>query len=58
MSVIVFMTLANPRGAKASGTLFAIPTYLHIVGLTLLVGVGLFVCSPATWHRCPSTRPI
>ena len=40
--VVVFMTLANLRGAKESGTLFAIPTYLYIVGLTLLVGVGLW----------------
>jgi len=42
VSVVAFMTLANLRGAKESGTLFAIPTYLYIVGLTLLIGVGLW----------------
>jgi hypothetical protein len=36
------MTLANLRGAKESGKLFAVPTYLYIMGLTLLVGVGLW----------------
>ena len=42
MSVVAFMTLANLRGAKESGTLFAIPTYLYILALTLLIGVGLW----------------
>lgn len=42
VSVVAFMTLANLRGAKESGTLFAIPTYLYILALTLLIGVGLW----------------
>jgi amino acid transporter len=40
--VVAFMTLANLRGAKESGLLFAIPTYLYIIALTLLIGIGLF----------------
>ena len=42
VGVVVFMTLANLRGAKESGALFAVPTYLYIVALGLLVGIGLW----------------
>lgn len=38
---IVMMTLANLRGVKESGRLFAGPTYVYIVSLGLLIGVGL-----------------
>lgn len=40
--LIVVITLANLRGVKESGKLFAFPTYLYIGILTLLVGYGLF----------------
>src|SRR5215475_5640869 len=39
--LIVFITLANLRGIKESGRLFAAPTYLYIVILTMLVSYGL-----------------
>ena len=42
VGVVAFMTLANLRGAKESGTLFAGPTYLYIVALGLLIGIGLW----------------
>lgn len=41
----VFITLVailNLRGAKESGTLFAIPTYLFIFSMLVLLGVGMF----------------
>ena len=41
----VFITLVailNLRGAKESGTLFAIPTYLFIVSMLVLLGAGFF----------------
>jgi amino acid transporter len=40
--LIVFITLANLRGIKESGRLFALPTYVYIVTLTIMVGYGLF----------------
>ncbi len=41
--VFVFLlTLANLRGLKESGSIFAIPTYLYIVAMGLLITVGLF----------------
>src|SRR5262249_38981315 len=42
LGLILFITLANLRGVKESGRLFAFPTYLYIVMLTGLVGYGLY----------------
>jgi amino acid transporter len=39
--LIGFITVANLRGVKESGRLFAIPTYIYIVILTALVVFGL-----------------
>ncbi len=40
--MITVMTLANLRGLRESGALFAPPTYLYIVMLMLLIGVGFY----------------
>ena len=42
VALITIIALANLRGAKESGRLFAPPTYLYIGIMTLLVGWGLF----------------
>jgi amino acid transporter len=42
LALIVIITLANLRGLKESGTVFAVPTYIYITTLTLLVVLGLF----------------
>ena len=34
--------MANLRGIKESGRVFAVPTYIYIVMVSLLVGIGLF----------------
>jgi len=39
---IVIVTLANLRGIKESGALFAPPTYLYVVSLASLIIVGLY----------------
>ena len=39
---IVLVTLANLRGTKESGALFAPPTYLYVVSLASLIIVGLY----------------
>ena len=41
LGLIVLITVLNLRGIKESGTVFAFPTYIYIVSLTLLVGYGL-----------------
>ncbi|MEA3216809.1 MAG: hypothetical protein QOJ19_2965, partial [Acidimicrobiia bacterium] len=40
--MIVIMTVANLRGLRESGALFAPPTYLYVTMLVLLIIVGLF----------------
>lgn len=40
--MIAIMTVANLRGLRESGALFAPPTYVYIVMLMLLIGVGLY----------------
>ena len=42
IGLIGLVTLANLRGVKESGQLFAIPTYTFIGSMFLLIGVGLF----------------
>ena len=46
---VLLVTLANLRGVKEAGTLFAIPTYGFILCIVTLIGVGLIECS----HGCP-----
>ena len=42
LGLILFISLANLRGIKESGRLFAVPTYIYIGALMALVGYGLF----------------
>jgi amino acid transporter len=39
---LVIMMLANLRGTKESGRLFAAPVYTYIASLTILIGYGLY----------------
>ena len=39
--IILLITLANLRGIKESGRIFAVPTYIYIVVLTVMVFLGL-----------------
>jgi amino acid transporter len=41
---VMFVTLANLRGARESGTLFAIPTYGFVVSIGILITLGLGRC--------------
>ncbi|MEP7054356.1 MAG: APC family permease [Actinomycetota bacterium] len=42
LGFVAFVTLLNLRGVKESGTLFAIPTYLFIAGIYIMLAVALF----------------
>ncbi|MCC6444832.1 MAG: APC family permease, partial [Armatimonadetes bacterium] len=39
---ILFVALANLRGAKESGLLFAFPTYLFVGSFVIMIGYGLY----------------
>lgn len=38
--LILFVTTVNLRGLSESGTIFAIPTYLFLVGIFIMLGIG------------------
>ena len=41
LGLIVLLALMNLRGVKESGRVFAIPTYVYVLSLGLLLGIGL-----------------
>jgi amino acid transporter len=51
--LILLITVANLRGVKESGRTFAIPTYVYIVSLALLVGIGLIRSFAGNLHKLP-----
>src|SRR5205823_2329655 len=52
---VVLITLANLRGVRESGTVFAVPTYGFIVSIYVLVLTGLAKCA---FGGCPvAVRP-
>lgn len=42
LSFIAIMVIGNLRGIRESGNIFAVPTYVFIAALSLLIGVGLW----------------
>jgi amino acid transporter len=40
LGFIVLVTVLNLRGIRESGSIFAIPTYLFLVGIIALIGIG------------------
>lgn len=42
IAVIVLLTLMNLRGMKESGSLFAIPTYVFVTGVFIMIAWGAF----------------
>ncbi|MGA9161989.1 MAG: APC family permease [Actinomycetota bacterium] len=48
------VTIANLRGARESGTLFAIPTYGFVVSILALVVLGFVQC----FGGCPTTEAV
>lgn len=42
LAFILFITIVNLRGVRDTGAVFAAPTYLFIIGLFALIGLGLY----------------
>ena len=51
---VIFITLANLRGVRESGTLFAIPTYGFVVSILLMIGLGIVKC----FGGCPPSEAV
>ena len=48
------VTIANLRGARESGTVFAMPTYGFVVSILLLIAIGFVQCLGG----CPTTEAV
>ena len=42
LGFIALMTLANLRGIKEAGSIFAVPTYVYLLALSALLTYGLY----------------
>ncbi len=50
LAVIVLLVLGNLRGVRAAGALFAIPTYMFVAAIALIVVVGLVKSGGHAFH--------
>lgn len=53
VGLVALVTLANLRGIKESGRAFAVPTYVYIVAITAMVGIGLWRVFFGDYDRVP-----
>ena len=56
LGILAVITLVNLRGARESGTLFSVPTYLFVVCLLGVVGLGVFKAL-ASGHPAAAVAP-
>lgn len=57
---IALITLGNLRGIRESGTIFAVPTYLFIISLSVMLLIGLFKAFTGTLEAAapPLSLPV
>jgi amino acid transporter len=55
---VVAIALANLRGVKEAGILFALPTYGFVVSIFALVGVGVVKCAAGTCPQAAAPHPL
>jgi amino acid transporter len=60
---IFLLTIANLRGVKESGTIFMIPTYVFIISIFVLIGLGIFKqitgqIVPTAYPQLPETEQL
>ena len=60
LACLAVIVLANLRGVRESGMLFALPTYTFVTSILLLVGVGLVEAATGHVHRAvvPHELPV
>jgi amino acid transporter len=51
---VILITVANLRGVKEASSLFAIPTYLFVVTVMIMLVTGFIECSDGTCPQAPS----
>jgi amino acid transporter len=55
---VVVIALANLRGVREAGILFALPTYGFVVSIFALVGVGVARCADGTCPHAAAPHPL
>jgi amino acid transporter len=58
LACIGVLTLANLRGVRESGLLFALPTYAFIAALYTVIAVGLWKGMTGTWPHAAVPHPL
>ena len=57
VGAIGLITLANLRGIRESGNIFAIPTYVFLLAMYALIGAGLYLlCVPVIPRQMAESR--
>lgn len=55
LAFVAFITLANLRGVRESGTLFAVPTYSFVLSIYVMLAFGFAQC---VLSGCPQAEPV
>jgi amino acid transporter len=55
---VVLIMVVNLRGVRESGMAFALPTYLFIVSMLVMVGVGVTRCAAGTCTMAHTPNPL
>jgi amino acid transporter len=58
LGVLALLLLANLRGLRESGLAFAVPTYMFIVSMAILIGVGVTRGLTSGWPQADVSDPI
>jgi amino acid transporter len=58
IAALVLIVLANLRGVRESGLLFALPTYLFVTAIGTLVVAGLVELAAGTAHHAVAPNPL
>ncbi len=58
LGFVVLITLANLRGVKEAGVLFALPTYAFVTSIFVLVGTGITRCATSGCPQAVVPHPI
>lgn len=57
LGILFILTLVNLRGVRETGVIFMIPTYLFVVSLVGVIGIGLFKTLVQGGHPVPMVAP-
>ena len=58
LACVVLITLANLRGVKEAGVLFALPTYAFVTSILVLIGTGVSKCATSGCPQAVVPHPI